>query len=87
VSTWVFIFMMFVLKIPILALFGIVWWAIKQKPETAAEGSDDGGSLKPLSPHPRGPLPRAPRRGPHGDPAAPAPARMRVTTSHQHDRA
>jgi len=79
--------MMVVLKLPILALFGIVWWAIKQKPEEAEDASGNGGSLKPLNPHPRGPLPRSPRRGPHGEPAAPAPARMRVTTSHQHDRA
>jgi hypothetical protein len=78
--------MMVVLKLPILALFGIVWWAIKQKPEEAEDASGNGGSLRPLGPHPRSPLPRTPRRGPHGDPASPAPDRMRVTTSHQHDR-
>jgi hypothetical protein len=87
VNTWILIFMMVVLKLPILALFGIVWWAIKQKPEEAEDASGDGGSLKPLNPHPRDPLPRAPRRGPHGEPASPAPDRMRVTSSHQHDRA
>ncbi|CAB5032414.1 unannotated protein [freshwater metagenome] len=86
-NTWVFIFMMIVLKIPILALFGIVWWAIKQKPEKVEDSSGGGGSLKPVSPHPRSPLPRSPRRGPHGDPASPAPDRMRVTTPQQHDRA
>ena len=79
--------MMVVLKVPILALFGIVWWAIKQKPEAAEDASDNGGSLRPLSPHPRSPLPRAPRRGPHGEPATPAPSRMRITERHQHDRA
>jgi hypothetical protein len=79
--------MMVVLKLPILALFAIVWWAIKQKPEDAEASSGDGGSLKPSSPHPRGPLPRSPRRGPHGEPAAPAPARMRVIGSRQRDRA
>ena len=29
--------MMVVLKLPILALFGIIWWAIKQTPEEAAK--------------------------------------------------
>ena len=86
-STWVFIFLMVVLKIPILGLFGIIWWAIKQTPEEAEDASGSGGSLKPRSPHPRSPLPRAARRGPHGDPAVSAPDRMRVTSSHQHDRA
>ena len=78
---------MVVLKLPILALFGIVWYAIKQKPEEAEDTSGGGGSLKPLNPHPRGPLPRSPRRGPHGEPASPAPARMRVTSARQRDRA
>ena len=50
--------MMVVLKLPIVAMFAIVWWAIKQKPEEAEDASGDGGSLKPLNPHPRGPLPR-----------------------------
>ena len=78
---------MVVLKLPILALFGIVWYAIKQKPEEAEDTSGGGGSLKPLNPHPRDPLPRSPRRGPHGEPATPAPARMRVTSARQRDRA
>ena len=86
-NTWIFIFLMVVLKLPILALFGIVWYAIKQKPEEAEDTSGGGGSLKPLNPHPRGPLPRSPRRGPHGEPASPAPARMRVTSARQRDRA
>jgi len=79
--------MVVVLKLPILALFGIVWWAVKQKPEAAEEGSDNGGLLKPLEPHPRGPLPRSPRRGPHREPATPAPSRMRTTATLNHDRA
>jgi hypothetical protein len=79
--------MMVVLKLPILALFGIVWWAVKQTPEAAEDGSDNGGLSKALTPHPRGPLPRSPRRGPHGDPAVPAPSRMRTTAAPNHDRA
>jgi hypothetical protein len=87
VNTWVFIFMMVVLKLPILALFGIVWWAVRQKPEEADDASGNGGSPKPSSPHPRSPLPHSPRRGPHREPAAPAPPRMRVSGSRQRDRA
>jgi hypothetical protein len=87
VNTWVFIFMMVVLKLPILALFGIVWWAVRQKPEEADDASGSGGSAKPSSPHPHSPLPHSPRRGPHGEPAAPAPPRMRVSGSRQRDRA
>jgi len=71
-----FIYMMFVLKIPIVALLWIVWWAIHQTPEPQSTGHDDGGT-KP-TPHPHSPLPHVPRRGPHGDPPPPAPARVRV---------
>ncbi|HEX8105643.1 MAG TPA: hypothetical protein VF533_23710 [Solirubrobacteraceae bacterium] len=63
------------LKIPLLALCWLVWWAIHQEPETAENPpSDDGGTKRP---HPRKPLPRTPRRGPHGDPAPVAPPRVR----------
>jgi len=79
--------MMFVLKLPIFALFAIIWWAVRDTPEDAADASGEGGALKPLSPHPRGPLPRSPRRGPHGELAPPAPARTRGTTRRQRDRA
>jgi hypothetical protein len=69
-----FIFMMFALKIPIVALILLVWWAIKQEPEPAESSNDDGGTKVR---HPRRPLPRPPRRGPHGDPMPASPARMR----------
>ena len=53
--TWTFIFLMFVLKIPIIGLLWIVWWAIRAQPESGDPGSDDdGGSRKPR--HPRPPL-------------------------------
>ena len=47
--------MMVVLKLPILALFGIIWWAIKQTPEEAEDASGGGGSLKPSSPQKKNP--------------------------------
>jgi hypothetical protein len=68
------------LKIPIVALLWIVWWAIKDPPVTAPE---DGGGGSPdrdprPNPHPRGRPPHPPRRGPHGLPEPAAPARVRV---------
>jgi hypothetical protein len=82
VSLWIFLWLMLFLKIPIVALFLIVRWAVKQAPEPAAEA--DGGigpSRRPLHPHhPRSRPPRLPRRGPHGDPPTPSPARVRTAT-------
>jgi hypothetical protein len=75
--TWGFLWLMFALKIPIVALLWIVWWAVRSEPDTENQpGGDDGGS-KYKPPHPRRPFPRKPRRGPHGDPALPAPPRTR----------
>ena len=73
---WGFVWLMLVLKIPIAMLLYIVWWAIKQSDmEEQAPDTGDGGTRKPR--HPRGPLPHAPRRGPHAEPQPPAPARIR----------
>jgi hypothetical protein len=70
---------MFVLKIPIVMLLTIVWWAVKAEPATPEhEQRDDGGSKRP---HPRTPLPRLPRRGPHGDPALAPPPRTRAVVA------
>lgn len=77
---WTFVYLMLFLKIPIVALFAIVWWAVKSTDEPVVEkdtdGTDEGGSKRPR--HPRTP-PKGPprRRGPHGDPGLPAPARSR----------
>jgi hypothetical protein len=80
VDTWTFIWLMVFLKIPIVALFLIVRWAVRQTPETA-DGQDGGIGPRPRPHHPRHPrprLPRTPRRGPHGMPSPPAPARIRA---------
>jgi hypothetical protein len=84
VTTWTFIWLMFLLKIPIVGLFLIVRWAIRQTPEVAPEQDGGIGPLqRPLNPHhPRSRLPRPPRRGPHGDPS-PAPMRVRSVVSRQ----
>ena len=75
---WTFLYLMVFLKLPIAALFYIVWWAVKQTPEEAGEPGSDGNV--PRRPHPRRPLrPRGPRRNPHGAHPPAAPARMRTT--------
>jgi len=77
-----FIFIMVVLKLPIALLLYIVWWAVKAEPENEAPRVDgDGGSKRPARPHPRPRRPRPPRRGPHGDPPLPAPARTRTVVA------
>lgn len=71
---------MVVLKIPIAAMLYIVWWAVRQTPDTDAETQGgDGGSRRRL--HPVGPLPRSPRRGPHGGSAPAPPPRTRTVVT------
>jgi hypothetical protein len=83
VNAWVFLWLMLFLKIPLVALFLLVRWAVKQTPEPASES--DGGigpSLRPRHPHhPRSRPPRLPRRGPHGDAPVPSPARVRTAAT------
>jgi len=78
---WAFVYLMLVLKIPILALLGIVWWAVRSTPDDAEQHTDDDGGLRRAPRHPRRPLPRSPRRGPHGEPAPPSPARTRTVVA------
>jgi hypothetical protein len=85
VTTWTFIWLLVLLKIPIVALFMIVRWAIGQTPDTEA-GQDGGIGPRPLPLHPRHPrptLPRLPRRGPHASPSPSSPRRVRAITAHQ----
>jgi hypothetical protein len=70
---WAFVWMMVGLKIPIVALGLIVYWAWRSEPDPGSDESDGGGEPR----HPRAPRPRPSRRGPHHGDAAPAPARMR----------
>jgi hypothetical protein len=86
---WTFVYLMLILKIPIVALLGIVWWAIRSAPEPEPENADDGGGSKTRRRHPRKPLPRHPRRGPHGEPLPLPPPRVRtvVARSRRTDRA
>jgi hypothetical protein len=71
------------LKIPILVLFYIVYWAIKQDTETMEDKGGDGGSRRERKPrpHPHPKLPGNPRRGPHGDPLPLPPPRVRPVSA------
>jgi hypothetical protein len=83
---WGFLWIMFALKIPLIALLWLVWWAIKNvdEPEPDTSG-EDGGTKVPPRPHPRR-RPRWPRhRGPHGAPPLPPPPRVRTTVARGRD--
>jgi len=84
---WLWILMLAALiKLPIAAL--MLWIPFRddaavRAPEGSDSNEEDGGSRAlpagPLDPHPRRPLPRLPRRGPHGAPAPGSPRRVRTT--------
>ena len=86
-SLWLWILLLVALvKLP---LAGLMLWIpyrydeSMSSPEPTDPSDEDGGSKAlpggPLDPHPRAPLPRNPRRGPHGSPGLPPPARVRTT--------
>ncbi len=66
---WEFVFMMVILKIPIVYLCLVVYWAVKAepKPPEPAKLSAEPLDLEPRPPWQR--QPRRPSRGPHGSPA------------------
>lgn len=68
------IYLFFALKVPILLLGWLVWWAVRSQDEPV-DAPGDGG-IRPRR-HPRPPLPRAPRRGPHGGGVPLPPPRVR----------
>jgi hypothetical protein len=84
---WVWILMLVALvKLPIAAL--MLWIPFRDDQAMAARdvpdsSEEDGGSKAlpggPLDPHPRTPLPRKPRRGPHGSPSPGSPPRVRTS--------
>lgn len=53
--------------------------------DAPSSSEEDGGSRAlpggPLDPHPHSPLPRGPRRDPHGSPSPSAPPRVRTPVS------
>jgi hypothetical protein len=73
--TWTFLYLMVFLKLPIVGLLWIVWWAIHQTPDAEGPEGDGGGNDRDEGPGPD--VPRRPRRGPHGTPDPVAPPRVR----------
>jgi hypothetical protein len=84
---WVWILLLAALiKLP---LAGMMLWIpfrddeAMRAPDVPDSSEEDGGSKAlpggPLDPHPRAPLPRKPRRGPHGSPTPASPPRVRTT--------
>ena len=68
---WELIFLMFLMKLPIAYLVGVVWWAVRAEPRPE-EGAAKLAALDP-DPPPRfftrfRSRPRNPRSGPHGSP-------------------
>lgn len=78
-DAWGIIWLAVALKIPIVALLYLVWWAIKDPPVQAAGEGGGGSPDRDPRPHPRGRPPHPPRRGPHGPPEPAAPARVRAS--------
>jgi hypothetical protein len=73
---WAMFWLAVVMKIPIVALLLIVWWAIREPPVPEADDDRGGSDRDPR--HPRRRPPRPPRRGPHHGPAPGTPARVRL---------
>jgi hypothetical protein len=84
---WEAIFLLVILKIPVVYLAYVVWWAIRAKPEPPPEPLEGAVVTPPLDPEPRaawsvlrrGPRRTPPRLRPHGSPGrrfvrAPLPA-------------
>jgi hypothetical protein len=89
---WI-IFFAALVKIPVAALMLWIPYHYDESAEIPDDVSDsseeDGGSKAlpggPRDPHPRAPRPQKPRpqnprRGPHGSPSPPSPARVRTST-------
>ena len=62
-EAWEFLFMMLALKIPVIYLGFVVWYAIKAEPEPGVDEQEQYSIWRPWK-RPSGPRPR--RGGPHG---------------------
>jgi hypothetical protein len=68
--TWELIWMLVILKIPVIYLCLVVWWAVRAKPAPLEPAVRAVTSEIDPRPGWRFPLrPRGPRRGPHGSPS------------------
>jgi len=50
VTAWEAIFMLVVLKIPVIYLASVVWYAVRAEPEPAGGGGGEAGVLAPVGP-------------------------------------
>ncbi len=75
---WMFV----ILKLPILAAFFLIWYAV-QAPDPDTGESDEGGGGSDREGGPRQRRPRPPRRGPHGAPPSGSPRRVRAPAGRQ----
>ena len=88
-GVWVLIALLALIKLPIAGL--LLWMPFRSDPPATEPGdssSQDDGGTKTLPGgrsdhrrHPRGPLPRSPRRGPHGTPPPRPPERARPVSA------
>lgn len=62
---WLGIVFLLILKIPIVYVCWVVWWAIKAEPEVGSQGGNEGLSAINWKPWKRPPGSRTPRGGPH----------------------
>jgi len=90
-SLWMLIALLGLIKLPFVAL--MMWLPFRADETMNSRGDsdsseDDGGSktLPGGGPHPRAPLPRQPRRGPHGSPPPPSPRRVRTVLTRRRSR-
>jgi hypothetical protein len=68
-EAWALIFMMIVLKVPIVYLGMVVWYAIRAVPEPGASEEPETSIWRPWARRPDGRRPR--RGGPHGTRSGP----------------
>ena len=81
-----FIWLMFIMKLPLAALLYLVWWATRApEPEEVHDEPRGGGNDRHRPPRPRNPRP--PRRGPHAEPPPRAPVRTRASGRSLRERA
>ena len=74
--------MLIVLKVPVIGMIWLLYWAAQEpEVETAEDDGDDGGNDGPGRRRPLAGFPRGPRRDPHGggaNPLADSPQEGRV---------
>jgi hypothetical protein len=84
---WLLLMLMGLIKLLVASL--MLWLPFRsdaamsaREDENRADADEDGGSRtlpgSPTEPHPKLPHPHGPRRGPHGSPSPPSPARVRT---------